>query len=647
MTILLVQTFLLLLGAFLLGASLACLVRRGFAGRQPEPVVPAASAGLAAAPAVHAGDADRFGRALTGGHGVAAPAEPATGPVVEVQPRPPVRVSPLIEPVEAPPAPVAAEPAPEPEPLPTPEPQLEAAPAPSPEPAPEPQRAEQSYTQIAVAAAAGAAAIAAARGLDAPETRDDRDTQDATADAASESSYDDGRSYTEIATGIAAGGLAVAAAGGTEPESEPEEAADDEADAGEAAADDTPVEEEPSAEADALAEAEADVADQEPATEASSVSSRFGTPIADAIVPLAASEETGDDLTRIHSIDAALRARLNRLGVTRFSEIGAWSASDLTHFSQSLGVVPGRIEQENWVGQAQVLASGGVTDYPRWRGPELMPRAALPADGERLHRIIGIDPDSEAILRANGVTGLLDVAAWTEEDVSWYERILGTPGRIGRENWVEQARFLTRGSGIASAIESVSAPIAGAAAAAAAGVAAVAVASEEEDTEPAAREEAEPEVADGEAAEPEPAELEAAELETVEPETEVSDADASSSEPGQPFPGPRSEAVAGLRSVRSEAFKGSGSGFGGPVTGEVDDLKRIRGIGVLIEKKLHSLGVISYEQVANWTGEDVDRISQLLDFKGRIERENWIEQARILASGGQTEFSRRVDRGEA
>jgi hypothetical protein len=36
----------------------------------------------------------------------------------------------------------------------------------------------------------------------------------------------------------------------------------------------------------------------------------------------------------------------------------------------------------------------------------------------------------------------------------------------------------------------------------------------------------------------------------------------------------------------------------------------------------------------------------MLDFKGRIERENWVEQARILASGGFTEFSRRVDRGE-
>ena len=82
-------------------------------------------------------------------------------------------------------------------------------------------------------------------------------------------------------------------------------------------------------------------------------------------------------------------------------------------------------------------------------------------------------------------------------------------------------------------------------------------------------------------------------------------------------------------------------------SGDVEDLKRIRGIGVLIEKKLNSLGIATYEQIANWTHDDIDRISDVLDFKGRIERENWIEQARILASGGQTEFSRRADRGEA
>ena len=109
--------------------------------------------------------------------------------------------------------------------------------------------------------------------------------------------------------------------------------------------------------------------------------------------------------------------------------------------------------------------------------------------------------------------------------------------------------------------------------------------------------------------------------------------------------------LAGLRSVRSEALVGEPAADAVRSTaaragGAPDDLKRIRGIGVLIEKKLNSLGITGYDQIANWTGADIDRMSQLLDFRGRIERENWVEQARILASGGQTEFSRRVDKGD-
>lgn len=102
--------------------------------------------------------------------------------------------------------------------------------------------------------------------------------------------------------------------------------------------------------------------------------------------------------------------------------------------------------------------------------------------------------------------------------------------------------------------------------------------------------------------------------------------------------------VAGLRSVRSAALRPS-PGLGGQ-SDIVDDLKRIRGVGVLIEKKLNSLGITAYEQIANWTADDIAHVSEVLDFRGRIERENWVEQARILSAGGQTEFSRRVDRGE-
>jgi predicted flap endonuclease-1-like 5' DNA nuclease len=58
------------------------------------------------------------------------------------------------------------------------------------------------------------------------------------------------------------------------------------------------------------------------------------------------------------------------------------------------------------------------------------------------------------------------------------------------------------------------------------------------------------------------------------------------------------------------------------------------------------MGVTTYQQIAGWSGAEIERVSEQLDFKGRIERENWIAQARILAGGGQTDFSRRVDRGE-
>lgn len=73
------------------------------------------------------------------------------------------------------------------------------------------------------------------------------------------------------------------------------------------------------------------------------------------------------------------------------------------------------------------------------------------------------------------------------------------------------------------------------------------------------------------------------------------------------------------------------------------NLKRIRGIGVLIERRLNTLGIMRYEQIAAWTQRDINRVSHWLDLRGRIERENWVEQAMIMARGGETEFSRRID----
>jgi predicted flap endonuclease-1-like 5' DNA nuclease len=77
-----------------------------------------------------------------------------------------------------------------------------------------------------------------------------------------------------------------------------------------------------------------------------------------------------------------------------------------------------------------------------------------------------------------------------------------------------------------------------------------------------------------------------------------------------------------------------------------DDLKRIRGIGRVNEARLNEMGITSFAQISAWSPADEARIGDLLQFEGRIEREEWVAQAKILASGKDTEFSQRVDRGE-
>ena len=99
MTILLVQTFLLMLAAFLLGASLACLIRRGLSGDQ-EAAAAISASGLAGAAAAPGAGVDRFGRALTGDQ--VPPVFLPGQPVVEVQPKPQPAPPPVERPVEKP-----------------------------------------------------------------------------------------------------------------------------------------------------------------------------------------------------------------------------------------------------------------------------------------------------------------------------------------------------------------------------------------------------------------------------------------------------------------------------------------------------------------------------------------------------------------
>ena len=64
-----------------------------------------------------------------------------------------------------------------------------------------------------------------------------------------------------------------------------------------------------------------------------------------------------------------------------------------------------------------------------------------------------------------------------------------------------------------------------------------------------------------------------------------------------------------------------------------DDLKRLSGVGPALEKKLLAAGVTSFAQIAAWTEADIAEFDEKLSFKGRIEREGWVEQAKTLAEG--------------
>ncbi|WP_217572356.1 proton-conducting membrane transporter [Mesorhizobium sp. GbtcB19] len=75
-------------------------------------------------------------------------------------------------------------------------------------------------------------------------------------------------------------------------------------------------------------------------------------------------------------------------------------------------------------------------------------------------------------------------------------------------------------------------------------------------------------------------------------------------------------------------------------TGKADNLRRLIGIGPVNERLLKGQGVTTYAQIAAWTEADIKRVEEVLNFDGRIAREKWIEQAKLLAAGDEAEFAR-------
>jgi len=213
---------------------------------------------------------------------------------------------------------------------------------------------------------------------------------------------------------------------------------------------------------------------------------------------------------------------------------------------------------------------------------------AAPPDGETddLKLIKGIGPKNEKACNALGIYQFRQIADWTPDEAVWVGHHMAFPGRIEREHWIAQARLLASGG----------------------------------ETEHARAVKSGSLVVDGSADEP----LDQASAELL-----------AQSLPAQAATVEGEDKHAGRRPY------GLASAVGQP-----DNLKKIRGIGPQNERRLHALGIWHFSQIAAWSEDNVKWVGSYLAFAGRIDREKWVAQARDLAAGKDTEFSRRVAAGK-
>jgi predicted flap endonuclease-1-like 5' DNA nuclease len=86
------------------------------------------------------------------------------------------------------------------------------------------------------------------------------------------------------------------------------------------------------------------------------------------------------------------------------------------------------------------------------------------------------------------------------------------------------------------------------------------------------------------------------------------------------------------------------AGLAAPRNGVPDDLQRIRGIGKKNEELLNELGIFHFGQIAAWTPAEARWVAAHIAFPERIERDDWIGQATVLATGGDTGYVKASDR---
>ena len=145
-------------------------------------------------------------------------------------------------------------------------------------------------------------------------------------------------------------------------------------------------------------------------------------------------DQRRDDLSRISGIGPFLERRLNEIGVYTFDEISQWDSERIAEVTAAIGYFPGRIEKDNWVGQAAALQRLAIED----------PGAITGKDDLKV--VEGIGPKIEALLQDKGI---FTWQALSDTPVERLREILHDAGSAYRihdpSTWPEQARLAASG----------------------------------------------------------------------------------------------------------------------------------------------------------------------------------------------------------
>lgn len=144
-----------------------------------------------------------------------------------------------------------------------------------------------------------------------------------------------------------------------------------------------------------------------------------------------------DDLKKILGIGSVLEEKLNDMGIFHFSQIAEFTSADIENVNAHLNF-PGRIERDEWIPQAQELMQGGEGRTLKYLdGPEGEP--------DDLKQISGVGPVLEERLNELGIYHFWQIAKFEAKDIDLVNEAMAFPGRIERDEWIDQASSLANG----------------------------------------------------------------------------------------------------------------------------------------------------------------------------------------------------------